>query len=274
MKRTSAILLTILLAISMVSLMTPAVSADAQGDFEYEIINDEAHVAAYTGAGGNISIPAELGGYPVTGIYGDVFRDNLSITGVTIPQGVREIGGWAFSGCKSLASVTFPDSLTKIGAAAFALCESLASVSFPSGLTQIGALAFYGCISLTSIVIPSGVLGIDPAAFALCKNLVSVTLPDNVIAIVEYAFQGCDSLKSITIPKSVRSIGDMALGYASNGTQIQSFKIRCYKDSAGQKYAEDGDFLYELADGSFFDNIYRFFMNIYLQILFYFDLRG
>ncbi len=44
---------------------------------------------------------------------------------MTIPDGVTEIGGDAFRGCKSLTSVTIPDSVTEIGDGAFYDCTSV-----------------------------------------------------------------------------------------------------------------------------------------------------
>ena len=39
--------------------------------------------------------------------------------GVVIPDGVTQIGSWAFSKCKGLSSVTIPAGVTVIGAMAF-----------------------------------------------------------------------------------------------------------------------------------------------------------
>ena len=69
----------------------------------------------------------------------------------SIPEGVTEIGGGAFAGCKSLASVTIPESVTEIGWAAFYGCSSLSAVTIPSSVTEIGDSAFEGCTSLTEI---------------------------------------------------------------------------------------------------------------------------
>ena len=44
---------------------------------------------------------------------------------VIIPDGVTEIGDYAFFCCSSLTSVTIPNSVTEIGENAFSECESL-----------------------------------------------------------------------------------------------------------------------------------------------------
>lgn len=42
--------------------------AETQGDYEYDVSNGKAIITKYTGSGGNVTIPSELGGYPVTSI--------------------------------------------------------------------------------------------------------------------------------------------------------------------------------------------------------------
>ena len=51
-----------------------------------------------------------------------------NVFSVEIPDGVTEIGAYAFSGCKSLTSIVIPNSVTEIGIAAFEDCRSLSSV--------------------------------------------------------------------------------------------------------------------------------------------------
>ena len=44
---------------------------------------------------------------------------------MTIPEGVVEIGSWAFANCKTIKSITIPESVTTIGSQAFAGCTNL-----------------------------------------------------------------------------------------------------------------------------------------------------
>ena len=131
-------------------------------------------------------------------------------TKLTIPAGITEINGYAFSYCESLKSITVPDSVTSIGDGAFNWCESLESITIPDGVKSIGNHAFAGCSALESITIPDSVLNIGDSAFEGCTALESITIPDSVLSIGYSAFEECTALKSITIPGSVLSIGDNA----------------------------------------------------------------
>ncbi len=96
----------------------------------------------------------------------------------TIPNGVKEIGGMAFSECVSPENIVLPDSVTEIGVDAFLYCSSLKSIVIPNGVTKIMSYTFAGCSSLTDVTIGSGVTEIEDAAFDYCENLTSVTFAD------------------------------------------------------------------------------------------------
>ena len=102
----------------------------------------------------------------------------------SIPQGIEEIGGYAFSDC-TLTSVTIPDSVTTISDGAFIGCTSLTAVTIPDSVTTIGNDAFYSCDSLTAVTIPDSVTAIGKDAFADCPNL-TLTVPRD-----SYAAQYC-----------------------------------------------------------------------------------
>ena len=99
-----------------------------------------------------------------------------SATGdVTIPNGVIEIGDYAFQDCDSLTSVTIPDSVTTIGYEAFYDCENLESVTLGKNVKEIESSAFEYCYKLASIEIPDGVTSIGNYAFYACRSLTNVT---------------------------------------------------------------------------------------------------
>ena len=87
-----------------------------------------------------------------------------------IPEGVTEIGEYAFCCCSSLTSITIPPSVTEIGKSTFFVCSSLTSISIPPSATEIGEGAFYDCSSLTEVRIPKG-CHVRKSAFKDCPNV-------------------------------------------------------------------------------------------------------
>ena len=142
------------------------------------------------------------------GNIGDfAFCGCASLTSVNIPNGVIAIGNEAFHNCDSLTSITIPNSVTSIGDSAFKRCKNLASANIPYGVTSIGNEAFEICTSLTSVTISDSVTSIGEKAFCDCRSLTSLTLPNNDGQIGRAAFAHCESLTSITIPDRVTRIG-------------------------------------------------------------------
>ena len=189
-------------------------------EFEYTVMNGEATVTRYRTKGETeIEVPAELGGYPVTGIGKDAFsvvdyvysgvtyyNKNSTLESVRLPDSVTSIGNSAFYGCSGLTGMTVPDGVTSIGNSAFSGCTGLTNVTIGDSVTSIGDDAFWGCTSLESVTIPDSVTSIGRYAFNNCRNLTSVTIPDSVTSIDAYTFYGCTSLESVKIPGSVTSI--------------------------------------------------------------------
>lgn len=58
----------------------------------------------------------------------DLYVDNKLVTDVTIPDGVKSIGKYAFCGYSSLKSISFPSSIRSIGESAFDSCFNLDKV--------------------------------------------------------------------------------------------------------------------------------------------------
>lgn len=131
-------------------------------------------------------------------------------TSYSIPQGVCEIGPFAFAGCDKLEHIEIPSSVTRIGEHAFQYCRDLQELNIPNSVTYIGESAFISCDSLLGVDIPNSVRYIGRDAFSDCNSLMEVTIPDSVTRIEEGTFGGCTCLSSVEIPDSVTYIGTRA----------------------------------------------------------------
>jgi hypothetical protein len=90
-------------------------------------------VTGYLGAGGEVTVPATLGGLPVSAIGDRAFADRSDVTAVVLPVGISRVGWFAFSGCVSLARISLPGSITAISYGAFENCPQTLTVLCPAG---------------------------------------------------------------------------------------------------------------------------------------------
>lgn len=206
-------------------------------------------IKKYNGNDAVVNIPSEINGTPVTTIGNAAFRDS-SVTSVTIPASVTEIGANAFAGCTNLTSVTYggdwsnltiqsgnpavedaakdaanaplfdfeftPDN-TAVIVTNYKYNGAAADVTIPSRyqgkpVTTIGHAAFFNS-AVTSVTIPDSVTSISDEAFINCPKLTNISIPNSVTYIGFSAFSSCTSLKSITLPSSLSFIsGALFLG--------------------------------------------------------------
>ncbi|MDB4745510.1 leucine-rich repeat domain-containing protein [bacterium] len=96
-------------------------------------------------ATGELVIPDNIEGNPVTSIGNFAFFFCGGLTSITIPDGVTSIGYTAFYYCESLTSITIPDGVASIGDDAFSYCSSLTSITIPDSVTSFGSGAFQDC---------------------------------------------------------------------------------------------------------------------------------
>ncbi len=259
MKKFLSIILTFALMLTVLpfGLFSIPTAAATSGYYTYEVSNGEATITACRETSGYVTIPSELGGYPVTSIGQKVFYDCPNITGITIPDSVKRIDSMAFYGCVGLKRVyitdltawckidfysnhanplsyaqnlylngslvtdaVIPDGTESISDCAFYNCASLTSVTIPDSVTSIGHFAFDGCTGLTNITIPNSMTSIGNGTFSGCIGLTSITIPNSVTSIGNSAFEDCSGITSINIPDSVTSIGERAFSGCTGLTSI------------------------------------------------------
>ncbi|AKB30298.1 Chitin binding protein [Methanosarcina siciliae T4/M] len=197
------------------------VNTPAADYYTYTSSGSSITITGYSGPGGDVIIPGEIEGLPVTAIDDSVFMGYSNMTSVTLPDNVTGIGNNAFQGCTNLTSVTFGDSITEIGSSAFQ-STGLTSVVLPDSVTSMGSSVFQDCTGLTSVTIGNGTSSIPDKTFYRCDHLTSMNISDSVTSIGKYAFRDCTNLTSVVLPDSVTSIG----AYAFEGcTALTSITI-------------------------------------------------
>ena len=204
-----------------------------------------------------IIIPATENGKPVESISDSAFKDNTTITKVTLPDSITLIGNGAFNGCTNLGSIVFGEGLTTVRYKAFANCTSLESVTFPDALRVLGNEALADCTSLKTVSFGKNLASLLSNCFDGCTLLESVNITaenpsycnvggiiyqgnsillnvtyvphaisgkvaiaDGFTKISSVSFQNRTKITGIYIPKSVRTISDYAFSGCSSLTDI------------------------------------------------------
>ena len=141
-----------------------------------------------------IEIPSTYNGKTVTrvfayGSFDGFFNDgNDVVEEIYIPEGVTEIGDYAFNGFKNLKKINIPNGVTSIGKKAFAYCKNLESINLPDSVTYIGKYAFCESYILGEVNLGEGIEVIGESAFYNCYSLSNITTGSNIAFIGEDAF--------------------------------------------------------------------------------------
>lgn len=168
------------------------------------------------------------------------YKDDETVTKLTIPKEIKVIGNNVFSNYKYITTVEFEEGseLIEIGETAFKDCDALSKITLPEGLKKIGYKAFGKCMSLKSLKIPTtvtegdsifgtvnavtsvtfkkGTTAIPATILKYAYSIESVKMYSGVTSIGKQAFYSCKALKSITIPNTVTKIGSSAFNGCEN----------------------------------------------------------
>jgi len=271
----------LLMVVVMVCACWTGAAAENERDYQYALLDDGTiEITRYKGSADRLAIPAKIAGKTVTSIRYSAFYSCDSLTSVSIPDSVEQIGTNLFVGCSKLKTIsvspdhpyfatidgvlfrkadkalisypagiksstyTIPQGIASIGDYAFDSCTSLTSVSIPDSVTSIGDCAFGSCTSLTSVSITDSVTSIGDYAFGSCTFLTSVSIPDSVTSIGDRAFSYCKSLTSVSIPNSVAAIGDYAFSDCPNLT------LTVPRNSYAAEYAKTNNIPYTYPDAN------------------------
>ncbi len=224
-----------------------------EGDYTYRDLNDgTVMIEGYTGAGGAVHIPAELGGKTVSVISADTFVFNEALTELTIPAGVTDVAGTPgssgavgstleiFSRCTNLTGIHVDSGNTAFASEDGVLYnkEKTSLVRYPegkagdfvipSGVTEIGGMAFDHCIRLTEVTVPSGTARIGDQAFAQCEALRAIRVEEGNPNYFSDDGVLYDKAKTKLIQYPAGKAGEYAI--LSSTTQIKDYAFfRCGK---------------------------------------------
>lgn len=177
-----------------------------------------------------VVIPEILGGYTVTEIGERAFYGCKTITSLTVPATVTEIGADIFGKTDNLKTLYYnsdcasqenpfmrTSSIEKIvfggSIVPYSICKdmpSLKEIVIEDSVTSIGFFAFDFCVSLTDVTFGSAVAEIGQYAFRGCTALTEIAIPDSVTEIGKYAFSACRALTDVTVGNGVTLIGSNA----------------------------------------------------------------
>ena len=171
---------------------------------------------------GSLTVPGNVGRYPVTRVGGQAFLNAAGLTRITFPETLTCVGVGAFLGCSGLEEIVLPESVTAIESYAFAECTGVRRVAWGQGIKRVGVGAFSGCASLAGVTLPAQVGRVEEQTFEQCSGLTNVAFGGNAVTNIGVgAFSGCKGLTNLAIPASVTKVGSWAFSECVGLTGIE-----------------------------------------------------
>ena len=160
--------------------VTGTANGDNHGWNIVEPEDDHVVIGQYTGSATKVTVPATIGGYPVTTLSRYAFDQNGIVEEIILPEGLTTIQNGD-------VDTVWYGRFTS----AFHQCTSLRSISLPS--------------TLRSITLPDGLESMY-GTFDQCENLAFVSIPDSVTWIDNFTFR-YTAIRGIRLPANLQVLG-------------------------------------------------------------------
>jgi hypothetical protein len=152
----------------------------------------------------------------------------------SVPDGVTDIGEYAFDMCANLIHINLPGSVRNIlGSFSLSFGRKIKTINVAADnpvYTDVDGVLFNKDKSLlircpegadfSVYTVPDSVTAIHDWAFSSCKNLTGIILPEGLKTIGRIAFSGCSNLEDINLPESITDIKRSAFSHCRKLTHI------------------------------------------------------
>ncbi len=126
--------------------------------------------------------------------------DGLLENGIlTIPEGITEIGTFAFSECDMVEAIVFPSTINKIYQQGFSAMDNVKIISFDKKDAAVKAAIAAG-ESYTPLEFN------NCGHFRWCKSLIAISMPEGLIEMNNRVLADCTNLTAVYMPNSVQKL--------------------------------------------------------------------
>ena len=144
-------------------------------------VDSRLRITKYEGPGGDVTVPGEIDGNPVRGIYRKVFMNNGQITALRLSEGIACLGDSATYKMAALTEVSLPEGFGALEDANFNSCPNLTEVTLPPTLVYIGDSCFSFDKGLRSVTFTGPAPVVHDGAFRSLPADFTVLAPDDLL---------------------------------------------------------------------------------------------
>ena len=129
---------------------------------------------------------------------------------MVVPEGTKKIAQSTFRNCQNLKEIRFNQGLIEIGGWAFYGCKNLGPVViFPKGVKKICSGAFEGCSSIKKVILPNHVM-VERMAFMCGVTEVEFETDPPYVSLMYSSFKDCDKNMSKEMKEKIKKLNSNA----------------------------------------------------------------